>query len=314
MRLFKLKTSRLALVFSVVTLIFHLGIGYLLAAVIKNQELASIWQRSLKVYWPAMDLVQILGLNVNMGVLMGVGMMIMAALLELWMIFAIGIWLVRLYFRKPPISNVSKIAIAVIVLVVAVCFYEKSPETLGDSRSGLGRAMDHGDIQALEKILKSNPSLANKKIRNNDTPLNMAIRYQHPKEIIELLLKYGADINAKGWPFEMTPLQAAASEGKTEAVKALLAHHPDVNATNDDSKNGTGDGSTALNCAFTADNKEIFNLLLDVGADINHGRSALPALSKPSTWRMALMCCCASWGQSARSARRCAFISGSVES
>ena len=275
MRLFKLKTARLALIFSIATLVVHLGIGYLLAAVIKNQMLAGIWQRSLKVYWPAMDLIQILRLNVNTGFLMGMGMMVVAAILECWVIFSAGIWLVRLYFRKPPISIASKIAMPVIVLVVAVCFYKMSPEALGDPSSPLERAMSAGDVQGFEKILRSKPSLANKKIGANNTLLNAAIGYQHSKEFIDLLVKYGADINAKGSPFETTPLQHAAWSGKTEAVKALLAHHPDVNASNDDSKNGVGDGSTALNFAFVADNKEIFDLLLAAGADINHGRAVL---------------------------------------
>src|SRR5580700_10767269 len=88
MRLLKLKPVRLALLFSVITLIVHLGIGCLLAAVIKNQVLAGAWQRSLKIYWPAMDLIQILRLNVNTGFLMGMGTMIMAALLEWWVIFS----------------------------------------------------------------------------------------------------------------------------------------------------------------------------------------------------------------------------------
>jgi len=281
MRLFNLKTSRLALIFSIATLVVHLGIGYLLAAVVKNQMLAGIWQRSLKVYWPAMDLIQVFRLNVNVGVLMSVGMMIVAALLEWWVIFLAGIWLVRLYFRKPPISNGSKIGIPVVMLVVAVCFYEKSPENLGDPRGPLERAIESGDTNSLEKILKSNPSLANKRIRPDDTPLDLAVRCQHPQDTIELLLKYGADINATGWPFDETPLQAAAAEGKVEAVKALLAHHPDVNALHKFKENTpTGyvwenTDETALNYAFTADNKEIFSMLLDAGADINHGRSAL---------------------------------------
>ena len=135
--------------------------------------------------------------------------------------------------------------------------------------SPLERATSFGDVQALEKILKADPSMANKRIRGTDTPLNLAVRCQHPKETVDLLVKYGADINAPGWPFDTTPLQSAAWSGKTEAVKALLAHKPDVNAMHG------GDGSTALNYAMVADNKEIFSLLLAAGADINHGRSAL---------------------------------------
>jgi len=230
MRFFKLKTSGLALIFSIVTLAVHLGTGYLLAGVIKNQMLTSNWQRSLTIYRPVLDLMRILEPHGNGGPLTGIVLMIIAALLELWVTFYIGIWLVRLYFRKPPISNVSKMAIPVIVLVMAVCFYKASPAALGDPRGPLELAMDHGDVQAFEKILKLNPSLANKKTWAKSTPLNEVIGYPHPKEFIDLLVKYGADVNAPGWPFDETPLQAAAGEGKVEAVKALLAHHPDVNA------------------------------------------------------------------------------------
>jgi len=45
--------------------------------------------------------------------------------------------------------------------------------------------------------------------------------------------KHGADVDAPGWPFDTTPLPAAAWAGQTEAVKTLLAHHPNVNTTND---------------------------------------------------------------------------------
>jgi len=281
MRYLKLPTHWLALDLSVVTLALHIGIGYLLAAVIKDTNLVVIWRRSLSIYWPALDLVQVLRLNVNVGEVAVIAQMIVAALLELWVIFGVGIWLIRLYFRKPPISKVSKAAIVVGVLVAAVCFYKINPQSLGDPRSPLEKAMAQGDVQAFEKILKSNPSLANKKMWANQTPLNEAIGYPHPKEFIDLLVKYGADINARGEPFETTLLQHAAWSGKTEAVKALLAHHPDVNALHKDKENTpTGyvwedTDETALNYAFTADNKEIFSMLLAAGADINLGRSAL---------------------------------------
>lgn len=269
MRLFKLKTSYLALIFSVITLTVHLGIGYLLVAVIKDQILASIWQRSLTVYWPVIDLIRVLGPLGSASHLTQMLTMIVAAVLELWAIFALGIWLIRLYFRKPPISNVSKIAMAIIVLFVAVCFYEVSPEALGDSRGPLERAMSLGDTQKVEKILKSNPALANKPLRfGHMTPLFFATMCRNPKTNIDLLIASGADINAKSGGFNLTPLQEAAWSGNFEAVKALLIHKPNVNAT-------TEDGDTALTYAFVADSKKIFNLLLDNGADINHGRSAL---------------------------------------
>src|SRR5579859_2686053 len=114
MGLFKLKTSRLALILAVVTLVLHLGIGYLLAVLLKDMALISIWQRSLIVYWPAINLIQVLMLNASGSFAFGMATMFIAALLELWAIFAAAIWLCRIYFRKPPINNVSKITIGII--------------------------------------------------------------------------------------------------------------------------------------------------------------------------------------------------------
>jgi ankyrin repeat protein len=135
--------------------------------------------------------------------------------------------------------------------------------------SSFEQAIAYGDLPTLEKELKSKPSLATKRLRDSDFPLNRAVHSAHPKETIELLLKYGADINTKGSFFNTTPLQNAAWQGNTEVVKTLLAHKPEVNAVND------SDGVTALHFALVADNKEIFNLLLAAGADINRGRSVL---------------------------------------
>ena len=96
------------------------------------------------------------------------------------------------------------------------------------------------------------------------------------KELIDLLIASGADINAKSGSFSLTPLQQAVWGGRMEAVKALLAHKPDVNAVNSDNQ-------TALHYAIPVHmgavfrgstinaGKEIMELLLANGADINHG-------------------------------------------
>ncbi len=282
MHLFKLKTPTLAWILSVVAVSLHLGIGFCVHFTAGRGMLGSFWQYSMMVYWPAFGLIQILGSITRGSSSAAIIMMIIAALFQWWLIFRVGIWLVRLYFRKPPIAKVAKIGIPVAVLMIAVIFYKVAMNGgLFTGMSGFERALTFGDLATVEKELKANPSLANKKIRYGDTPLNIAIRSQHPKEAIELVLKYGADINATGWPFDTTPLQAAAWSGNTEVVKALLAHKPDVNALHKDKEN-TPSGyvwrdtdETALSYAFTADNKEIFNLLLAAGADINRGRSVL---------------------------------------
>jgi serine/threonine-protein phosphatase 6 regulatory ankyrin repeat subunit A/serine/threonine-protein phosphatase 6 regulatory ankyrin repeat subunit B len=184
--------------------------------------------------------------------------------------------LLRLYVRKPPISNLSKIAIPIIVLIVVVCFYEASPEVLGEEP--LQRALSLGDAQKVGGILKSKPALANKPLRfGHMTPLFYATMCRNPARTIDLPIKSGADINARSGGFSLTPLQQAAWSGNVEAVKALLVYKPDVNATEAQSP-----GRTALNYAVNyyvnnpaISNAEIVDLLLTNGADITHGYPVL---------------------------------------
>lgn len=261
MRLSNLKPRRLALVLSIVALILHLGIGYLLAAVIKNQMLANIWHRSLKVYWPAMDIVRILGPHVNVGVWMAMGMMVVAALLEWWIICCAGIWLVRLYFQKPPISNTSKILIPFIVLVIAVCFYKGSPETLGMSRYDRFRFdVGAGNADKVKEGLKSSPEFAKKVRPGWGTALHEAAQMGHA-EIVEMLLKDGSDVNAVGINGDR-PLHLAAQGGRDDVIKVLLAHKAEVNA-------GDEYGNTPLYSAACAGHTNTIILLLANGADVN---------------------------------------------
>jgi ankyrin repeat protein len=139
------------------------------------------------------------------------------------------------------------------------------------------RAMAAGDTQAVEKILKSNPSLANKRLRfGQETPLSYAVSCEHSKEMIDLLVAHGADINAKSGGFDITPLQHAVRVGRVEAVRALLANKPDVNAVNSENRTAMHYGiSVYMRAAFAGDTnnvgQEIMELLLANGADINHG-------------------------------------------
>ena len=67
MRLFRLKTSRLALILATVTLAAHLGIGLLVTTAIKIPALAELLARSVAIYWPALSVVQVLVLSVHVG-------------------------------------------------------------------------------------------------------------------------------------------------------------------------------------------------------------------------------------------------------
>ena len=60
-------------------------------------------------------------------------------------------------------------------------------------------------------------------------PLHSAVR-QENLEVIERLLRLGADVNGKIGEWEITPLHIATGCGKLEAAKLLVSHGADVNA------------------------------------------------------------------------------------
>ena len=90
------------------------------------------------------------------------------------------------------------------------------------------------------------------------TPLHNATVLGH-KEIGELLITKGADVNVKGNRTGSTPLHRAALGDRKEIAELLIAKGADVNANNDV-------GGTPLH---GAENKEIAELLIAAGADVN---------------------------------------------
>jgi ankyrin repeat protein len=262
MRLFRLKTSRLALILSIATLTTHVGLGFLLLAAIKNPTLAGLWHRSIKVYWPALGLVQVLGLTVNVGYIIATGMMIIAALFQWWVIFWAGIWTVRLYFREPPISMVARFAIPVLALVVAVSFYQVTPETLGMSKYQRFRLdVSGGQVERVREAIRANPGFANKVQPGWGTALHEAARSGRTNTA-ELLLKNGSDVNARDGEGE-TPLHVAAKwGGHVDVARLLIAYRADVNATDND-------GKTPLWSAAAGGHTNLIELLLENGANVN---------------------------------------------
>jgi ankyrin repeat protein len=105
-------------------------------------------------------------------------------------------------------------------------------------------------------------------VRNDagETPLLLAARYDHA-QVERALLEKGADVNARD-KRGFTPLMRAVLNGSEEAVKTVMEFKPDLNAQTTDPDPDTS-GSTALMYAVAKDRKDVVDLLLDAGADIN---------------------------------------------
>ena len=88
-----------------------------------------------------------------------------------------------------------------------------------------------------------------------DGNANMALSLDPLPDVVRLLLKHGADVNART-NYGSTPLHAAAAKGRVEVVQVLLEHGAIVGAKD----NG---GETALQ---VASNDTIKKLLIEHGA------------------------------------------------
>jgi ankyrin repeat protein len=99
---------------------------------------------------------------------------------------------------------------------------------------------------------------------NERTALNMAVG-SGATEIVELLLKHKADVNARDTSGN-TPLLRAMSEANLPIAEVLLAHKADVTAID-------SEGNTVLARAVHADNRAMARLLLSKGANANDTNS-----------------------------------------
>ncbi|MBC7979261.1 MAG: ankyrin repeat domain-containing protein [Armatimonadetes bacterium] len=139
---------------------------------------------------------------------------------------------------------------------------------------GLLEAASKGDLERVRELLTKNPDLLNG-TGNGGTPLCAATILAR-KEVIELLLSKGADVNLpthqyfvpKGddnqmpKPLSVTPLQLAAYQGYAEIAKILLAAKANPTAKSED-------GTTPLHTAAVCGRAEVVKVLIDGKADLN---------------------------------------------
>jgi ankyrin repeat protein len=142
----------------------------------------------------------------------------------------------------------------------------------------LFQLVQSNEVMKIKEILELNPLLANSEDENGLTALGFAAHFGY-KETVEVLLSYGADVNAVSrskveYIPSNTALHAAIAGKRDHDVISLLLEH---NARTDifDSN-----GHTSLHtAAFHDDNIEIINLLVSHGAQIHaeakNGETAL---------------------------------------
>lgn len=130
--------------------------------------------------------------------------------------------------------------------------------------------VDSGDINLVDAVLSLGANINIQDFLSN-TPLMRATYFGY-KEIVNLLIKKGADVNIQGDNNGETALILATMINNIEITKSLLQADAQVNFQ-------TVTGDTALIQAVENNNKEIVQMLLDCGADINlqdiAGRTAL---------------------------------------
>jgi|ETN07SMinimDraft_1059922.scaffolds.fasta_scaffold144623_1 ankyrin repeat protein len=112
-------------------------------------------------------------------------------------------------------------------------------------------AAESGNITAIKQHLKAGTDVNAWKDKYLQTPLQFAIIHRH-KEIVELLIAEGADVN-KGNLHRATPLHIAAG-GRKETAELLIAAGANVNARMDG-------GGTPLDTAINFNHTETADLL-----------------------------------------------------
>jgi Ankyrin repeats (many copies) len=119
-----------------------------------------------------------------------------------------------------------------------------------------------GDLERVRSLLNEQPGLVSHKPDAAGTPLSLAVWRGH-KEVVELLLAKGADVNARD-TYGQTPLSEAVSSpymaeaNRLPILELLLAHGADISGTD-------SHGKTPVRLATENGRKEVAEFLRQHG-------------------------------------------------
>ena len=134
-------------------------------------------------------------------------------------------------------------------------------ETNRSNRTALMIACQKGNIDTINILLNAgaNPHISD---ANGNTCLHYAVDADCSKEVLEAVIKHGADVNATN-KNSRTALMIACQKGNTDTINVLL--NAGANPHISDS-----DGNTCLINAVHGDcSKEVFQVIIKHGADVN---------------------------------------------
>lgn len=122
------------------------------------------------------------------------------------------------------------------------------------------------DLEAVAKLLEAGADVNEKDENYGSTPLMMACSYRGYTDMVKLLLKYDPDLNIQSETNGYTALIAAAGHSK-EVVELLIEHGADINIK---AKDGTTAFIASITGVLSKRiTTEVAALLLSKGADIN---------------------------------------------
>lgn len=158
-----------------------------------------------------------------------------------------------------------------VFILGAICLMAAPLLAQLDTGAQFAVAIERGDVDAVKALLESNKA---------DTPIAYGERTITPlikaawegnREIAELLIAAGADVNAKTSDGNETPLHQAVTRGHGEIVDLLLSKKADITVK-------SVYGFNPFTSAVAAGNQEIATKLLDAGAKIEEGAHGLTPL------------------------------------